>query len=92
MDELLAFFAVDIQRRIIECTRHGEISKATNRHDEIIDYLQHTNQTQCFWIAVDDSKIEFPKDLENLVLCNPYLGFNDEAANLLKAIVSRMRS
>ncbi len=90
MDEMLAFFAVDIQRRIIGSTRHVEISKATNRYEEIIDYLKHMNQTQCFWIAIDDARSEFPKDLENLVFCRPHLGFNDEAANALNAIIKHM--
>ena len=90
MDEIQAFFTVDIQRRIIDSTRHVEISRATNRYEEIIDYLKHTNQTQFFWIAIDDARNEFPKDLENLVFCKPHLGFNDEAANALNAIIKHI--
>ena len=87
MDEMLAFFAVDIQRRIIDSTRHVEISRSTNRYEEIIDYLKHTNQTQCFWIAIDDSRNEFPKDLPNLVLCNPNKGFDEGAAKVLHQLM-----
>ena len=87
MDEIQAFFAVDIQRRIIDSTRHVEISKATNRYDEIIDYLKHMNQTQCYWIAIDDARSEFPEDLRNVVFCKPNLGFDEEAAKLLHQII-----
>ena len=91
MDEILAYFAVDIQRLIIDCTRHVEVSKATNRYDEIEDYLEHTNQTQYFWIAVDDAKIEFPENLSNVVFCKPNVGFNEEAANALKEIIKHIK-
>ena len=87
MDEIQAFFSVDIQRRIIDSTRHVEISRATNRYEEILDYLKHTNQTQCFWIAVDDARNEFPKNLPNLVFCKPNLGFDEESAKLLHQII-----
>ena len=90
MDELLAFFAVDIQRWIIDSTRHVDVSKATNRYTEIVDYLEHTNQTHISWIAIDDAKIEFPENLKNLVLCGPDQGFNDESANTLKAILQQI--
>ena len=87
MDEMLAFFAVDIQRRIIDSTRHVEISRSTNRYEEIIDYLKHTNQLQSFWIAVDDARNEFPEDLRNVVFCKPNIGFDEEAAKLLHQII-----
>ena len=90
MDEILAFFAVDIQRRMIDSTRHVEISKATNRYAEIIDYLKHTNQTQCFWIAIDDAKNEFPEDLRNVVFCRPNIGFDEEAAKLLHQLMLKL--
>ena len=90
MDELLAYFAVDIQRRIIDSTRHVEVSKAKNRYDEILDYLKHTNQLQSLWIAIDDSKKEFPENLSNVVFCKPNVGFNEESANALKEIIKHM--
>jgi len=77
-EELVNFFSLDIQKLISGCTRSVLESKVTNRYDEIMDYLIHHDREDEDWIAIDDSKDEFPENCPNLVLCNKHKGFTEE--------------
>ncbi len=79
-EELLNFFSVDIQKLITGCTRSVDDSKAPNRFEEIMDYLIQNKITDRPWIAIDDSRNEFPEFCPNLVLCSPHKGFNEDSS------------
>ncbi len=90
-EELLNFFSVDIQKLITGCTRSVDDSKAPNRFEEIMDYLIHNKITDRPWIAIDDSRNEFPEFCLNLVLCNRHKGFSDENRNKMLEILIDLR-
>ena len=79
-EELVNFFSLDIQRLISGCTRSVLESKVTKRYDEIMDYLIHYDREDEEWIAIDDSREEFPENCPNLILCNRHKGFDVESA------------
>ncbi len=88
-DELQAFFSVDIQRKIVGCTRDVMQSKAKSRYAEIIDYLTYTHQMHSLWIALDDAKSEFPENLPNYIYCKPRVGFDENAASVLATLLKK---
>jgi HAD domain in Swiss Army Knife RNA repair proteins len=88
-EELVNFFALDIQKLIVGCTRSVEISKAKNRYEEIIDFLTCYERFQEPWLAIDDSRDEFPIFCPNLLHCNRHKGFDEEASLELIQLLSK---
>lgn len=83
IEKLASFFSQDIQQLISGCTRSEEVSRAKNRFEEIMDYLIYHKKLDANWIAIDDSRDEFPSICPNLVLCDRHRGFDDEVALIL---------
>ena len=88
-DALLAFFSEDVQPRII-----GTTPVITNewpphprhvRHKEIQEFIEKTGCETRPWLALDDDQTLFPPDCASLILCEPVTGFDDEAADVLRA-------
>jgi hypothetical protein len=62
------------------------------RHSEIMLYLKNLPVAPCNWVALDDDAQLFPADCQELILCNPLIGFDDKAAQQLKARFEGLKS
>lgn len=82
LQELAAFFAEDIQPRLLATTpvvRYQPPYPRHVRYQEICAYLAHQGHRDIAWLALDDEEILFPPACPQLVLCNPQTGFDAEA-------------
>ena len=89
LDALSAFFSEDVRPRIV-----GTTPVITNeslpyprhvRHKEIQEFIEKTGCDARLWLALDDDQTLFPLDCPSLILCEPVTGFDDEAADVLRA-------
>jgi hypothetical protein len=88
-DKLTARFSADIRRRIIGITPGLDDQAAdyvpARREEEILGWLADNGRTGEPWIALDDAIWLFEKHRDRVVTCIHYRGFDDEAANALRA-------
>lgn len=87
LTELRAFFPADIAGRIVGAT--PQIS-GLPRHAEILDYLARCAAPDIPWLALDDSRFEFPAHCPNLLLCDGRTGFTEADAERLRRLVERL--
>lgn len=52
------------------------------RHQEVLTYLQQNSEKNPAWIAVDDIPEHYPTETP-IVVTDPYIGFDDHAAQVL---------
>lgn len=83
LDILRSFFSSDIATRVVGVTPVVLSNTKFVREVEIRQYLFSTGQQTTPWLALDDSA-HFFQDQNNLVLCSPETGFDDEAAGRLR--------
>jgi hypothetical protein len=74
LEELCAFFPADIAARIIGTTKQSD---SRPRHEEILDYLGDCSGLHISWVALDDSRFEFPARCPNLILCDGRVGLTE---------------
>lgn len=89
LDDLVAFFSEDLQSRIIGTTpvmtaKWPPYPRCV-RHKEIQEFIIKTGCETRPWLALDDDQTLFPPDCVSLILCEPITGFDDEAADVLRA-------
>ena len=78
-DEMVSYFAEDLQARIVGVTP----SLAASRYTQIQGWQAEHGRKEEAWVALDDQPEEFPRGCPQLVLCNPSTGLT--VANLLEA-------
>ena len=76
-----------LNERIIGITGHAYIGKHA-RFNEIQIYLNSLGYDYD-WIALDDSKFEFPNNCDQLIHCNPNFGLTDKELFQVKNFLSR---
>lgn len=86
-DIVIGIFSEDIQRRILGITPLGDGVPPFPRHAEIQAWLSETAYRGS-WIALDDAKNEFPKNCEQLLLCQTTIGFDDGVAEQLRVLLA----
>jgi hypothetical protein len=85
LDEIKRNFSADIAGRIVGKTPTWEDEGDEHiRYQEIRKFLKHPKLAGLRWVAVDDSRHEFPPDCPNLVLCDSQRGFDAAAAQALR--------
>jgi hypothetical protein len=76
MDDLRGFFPKDIAAKIIGSTPvHKNNMREEGRYHEIVDWLTQNDRLDNEWVALDDIKMLFPEDCENLLHCDDQIGF-----------------
>jgi hypothetical protein len=86
IDELLDFFPEQLRHRVIGTTRSVLDSRARNRHEEIVDYLHISNEARPY-VALDDSRIEFPRGFKHAHFCDPRTGLkHSDVLELVKRL------
>ena len=86
MAEIKRFFSPDIGERIVGKTpTHEDEDDEHIRYREIGAVLRNPKVAGASWIAIDDSEFEFPERCPNLLLCDPDRGFDEAAAQELRA-------
>jgi hypothetical protein len=88
---LRSYFSADIAARIIDVTPHwsslpdlAALVGPFQRQVEILGWLEDRGFLAEKWIAIDDRPGWFSPRLENLVLCNPAVGFEESAEDELR--------
>jgi hypothetical protein len=86
LTHLKSLFSSDVAARIIGKTPDCEDSSDEHiRFKEIRQYLNQPSMLAMKWIAVDDAEFEFPESCQNVLLCDPQRGFDNEIAGKLRA-------
>lgn len=87
-EQLQELFSPDVQARVIGTTPVVEVEFPAGPHgsrqDEILLFLQQPDYTNRSWLALDDEEKLFHPDCPNLILCNPLVGLDEAAENLLR--------
>jgi len=87
-------FSPDIKARIVGATPLLEIKIIHNfqflRHQEVLEYLRQNQAESSRWVAVDDIPEHYPPNAP-VVATDPYIGFDDNAANKLTQYLSASR-
>lgn len=87
-DQLRARFSPDIAARIIGTTPQTERIDGkylpARREGEILGWLAATGRNDEPWIALDDAAWQFAQHRDRLVACTWHVGFDDQAAMLLR--------
>jgi HAD domain in Swiss Army Knife RNA repair proteins len=79
--ELVKLFPKSIQDAIVNTTGNAHIGQHA-RYVEINNYVRDFGVVS--WVAIDDSRYEFPDLLpDNIILCNPAIGFSGIEAKRL---------
>ena len=73
LDELKQRLPVSLADRVVGTTGPALALKHA-RYQEIKAYLDHRGKSLANWRALDDAVLEFPKECEQLILCNPNTG------------------
>lgn len=83
-EKLIANLPKKIKDCVIGSTGEPYIGQYS-RYNEILDYLKASKLfNDVKWIALDDSLFEFPKNCEQLIVCNPNTGVSAKESGLLK--------
>ena len=82
LDELKNFLGPEIGKRVIATTGDAHIGKFA-RYQEIKKWVEINRCEK--WAILDDSKFEFPDDLDNLILCDPRRGMTDSVVTKLRS-------
>jgi hypothetical protein len=82
LENLTKYFSEEIKEKCIGMTPFFSEQVQHVRYYEILKYLEE-NKVSEPWIAVDDLKVLFPPDCENLFLVKGNEGLSDNNANLL---------
>lgn len=61
------------------------------RHAECMQWLQQQSAAERDWIALDDRPSWFAPYCEQLIVCDPLLGFDAQAASRLRWVLARSR-
>ena len=85
LETIRGFFSSDVGGRIVGMTPVLNPDLPYLRQREIEQYVQDTGQTHVRWLALEDQAGEFGVGLPSLVLCNPTLGFDEQAEAALIA-------
>lgn len=76
-------FSKDIAAQVIGLTSSLESSPLKYfRYYEVLDYLRRNHSAAEPWVAIDDIAEHFPP-VAPVIVTNPYLGFDERAANQL---------
>lgn len=76
-------FSKDIAARVIGMTSSLENSPLKYlRYHEVLDYLRRNHSEAGPWVAIDDTAEHFPP-VAPVIVTDPYLGFDERAANQL---------
>jgi hypothetical protein len=91
--KLKARFSEDIRQRIIGTTPLLEYADGTyvpaKREGEILQWLEDNGRVGEAWLALDDAVWQFQNHRDRVVACIYYRGFDDEAADTLRARLRR---
>lgn len=94
-DELRALFAPDIAARIVGATPPPRRDVAgyahARREGEICEWLAANGGVEQPWVALDDAEWQFDRHLTRLVVCGSFTGFDDQAAQALRAHLEASR-
>ncbi|OUM04508.1 HAD domain-containing protein [Variovorax sp. JS1663] len=89
LDELRSFFSPDIGARIIGATPPPRRDPAgyvhARREGEICAWLEAHGGVDQPWVALDDAEWQFDRHVDHLVACGSFVGFDDQAAQALRA-------
>ncbi len=87
-------FSPDLKVRIVGATPLLETKIIHNfqflRHQEVLEYLRQNQAESSRWVAVDDIPEHYAPNAP-VVATDPYIGFDDNAANKLTQYLSASR-
>ena len=83
LTQLKSYFPQNIQHQIIDRTGKAHIGQYS-RYYEIKQYLEDKDKSMSDWRALDDTRLLFPPDCENLILCNPNYGLQQKQLDILE--------
>lgn len=87
-DALLDFFPEDLQPQIIGAT---PVLPGSWRYEEVMQHRQQFSEEAPF-LVIDDDQEQFPKNWPPLVLCNPLVGLDEMARQLLVERIQAMET
>ena len=73
MEKLKQMLPDGLAHRVVGRTGPALVVKHA-RYQEIKAYLDQRGKSLANWRALDDAVLEFPKECEHLILCNPNTG------------------
>ena len=83
LTQLKSYFPQNIQPQIIDTTGKAYIGQYSRYH-EIKQYLKDKDKSMTDWRALDDTRLLFPPNCENLILCNPNYGLQQKQLDILE--------
>ena len=83
LTQLKSYFPQNIQPQIIDTTGKAHIGQYSRYH-EIKQYLEDKDKSMTDWRALDDTRLLFPPNCENLILCNPNYGLQQKQLDILE--------
>ena len=83
LTQLKSYFPQNIQHHIIDTTDKAHIGQFS-RYYEIKQYLEGHDKSLSDWRALDDTRLLFPPDCEQLILCNPNYGLQQKQIDILE--------
>ena len=83
LTQLKSYFPQNIQPQIIDTTGKACIGEYSRYH-EIKQYLEDKDKSMTDWRALDDTRLLFPPNCENLILCNPNYGLQQKQLDILE--------
>ena len=84
-DDILQRFPSSLRRLIVGFTGEAHVG-AYARYNEIKNYADPNEAAD--WLAIDDSRFEFPPHCDRLILCDGKVGISDNEVNLLRSRLS----
>lgn len=85
INQLKKLLGPNIGTRVIDVTGDAHIGKYA-RFEEINTWIR-SNECQ-EWVILDDSKFEFPENVENLILCDSRVGITREVMSQLNSLLN----
>jgi hypothetical protein len=89
LDELKQRLPVSLADRVVGTTGPALALKHA-RYQEIKAYLDQRGKSLANWRALDDADLEFPKECEQLILCNANTGMSQAQVQAVSKWLSKL--
>ena len=87
IETIQTIFSEKIAEKILGATPRLRYPIKYFRHQEVLNYLTQ-NHCDVPWVAIDDIAQHYPPDAP-VIVTNPYIGFDEKAANKLDYFLAR---